>query len=207
MKKTLAIVLSVVMLVCVLASCGGAAKEAKITGVYLSPATYGYSNMRPAYNFYLLNYAQSELTLYDDNTYMIIVSDSTFSGIELSDSTNDATANERTNSITKLFGTYTSQPNDLDEDLIDVTLAAPTRVVSKLDDKHYLDTDNWSDDMGIVVAEKQYDENGTVTGTGAPLTAAEYLAQFAGAAKTIQVNEKTDSMDFDNFGVKIGFQN
>jgi hypothetical protein len=205
MKKTLAIVLSVIMLVCVLASCGGA-KEAKIVGVYLSPATYAYSNMRPAYNFYLLNYAQSEITLYDDGTYMILVSDTTFSGVELSDSTNDATANERTNSMTKMFGTYTSKPNDLDEDLIDVTISAPTRVINKTDERTYLDTDNWTEDMGKSVAEKQLDESGNVTGTGDPLTAEQYLAQYAGTARTIQVNEKTDSMDFDNFGAKIGFQ-
>lgn len=206
MKKTIAIVLSALMLVCALASCGGGAKEAKIVGVYLSPATYGYSNMRPAYNFYLLNYAQSEITLYDDGTYMILVSDTTFSGIELSDSTNDATANERTNSMTKMFGTYTSKPNDLDDDLIDVTIAAPTRVINKTDERPYLDTDNWTEDMGKAVAEKQLDENGNTTGTGDPLTAAQYLAQYAETARTIQVNEKTDSMDFDNFGAKIGFQ-
>lgn len=207
MKKVLAIVLAAIIMTVALVSCGGAS-SAKIKGVYLSPASYSYNNMRPAYNFYLLNYAQSEVTLYDNGTYMIIVSDATFSGIELSESTNDATANERTNVITKLFGTYTSTPNDLDEDLLDVALATPTRIVKSYDQQYWLDTDAWTDAMGQAVAPKEYDgETGQVTSTGTPLTAEQYLAENAFAPKTIQVNTKTSSFDFDSFGVKTGFQN
>ena len=49
--------------------------------------------------------------------------------------------NERDNSITKYYGTYTSVPNDLDEDLLDVTLAAPTRIIVAYDGQYYLDSD------------------------------------------------------------------
>ena len=40
----------------------------------------------------------------------------------------------------KFYGTYTSQTNDLDEDLLDVTLAAPTRVVRSFDQLYWVDT-------------------------------------------------------------------
>ena len=36
-----------------LSACNGAAKEAKIKGIYLSPAVMSYNNMRPTYNYYL----------------------------------------------------------------------------------------------------------------------------------------------------------
>ena len=73
MKTKLTLILCVVLALCLVAGCGEAkeAPAAKITGVYLSPASYEYNNMRPDYNFYLLSYAQSEVTLYDNNTYEI----------------------------------------------------------------------------------------------------------------------------------------
>ena len=162
--------------------------------------------MRPTYNFYNYNFAQSEITLYDDGTYMIIVSDATFSAVVLDESTNDHSENERTNSITKLFGTYTSKPNDLDDDLTDVTFAKPTRIIRSYDQQYYLDTDNWTEAMGKAVAPKTYDDTGAVTGSGDPLTAEQYLAEGAFTSEiTVQVNEKTSSFDFENFGVHTGF--
>ena len=69
-------------------------------------------------------------------------------------------------------------------------------------------TDAWTDAMGQAVAPKEYDgETGQAISTGAPLTAEQYLAENAFAPKTIQVNTKTSSFDFDGFGVKTGFQN
>ena len=105
---------------------GGSSASGKVTGVYLSPANLSYQNMRPQYNYYLTTFTQQEITLMDNNTYCLVLSSSTFSALELAESTNDAKGNERENSITKFYGTYTSQVNDLDEDLLDVTLAAPT---------------------------------------------------------------------------------
>ena len=150
MKKLLSIILAVAMVAVLLAGCGGSAASgnAKTVGVYLSPAELSYSNMRPQYNYYLTTFTQQEITLLDDNTYVAIVSASTFSALELAESTNDAKGNERTNSIVKFYGTYTSQVNDLDEDLLDVVLSAPTRVVESYDQTYWLDTDNWNDDMG-----------------------------------------------------------
>ena len=184
-----------------LAACGGKA-DGKITGIYLSPAQLSYINMRPEYNYYLTTFTQQEITLMDDNTYCLEVSDATFSALELSESTSDAKGNERENSITKFYGTYTSQVNDLDEDLLDVTLAAPTRVVRSFDQLYWADTDNWNDAMGKAVTPTQTDPN-----TGAPIvdenaqpwTAQQFLESVAFPETTVQVNVKTSSFDFTDF--------
>ncbi len=202
MKKLLSIILAVAMVAVLLAGCGGSAASgnAKTVGVYLSPAELSYSNMRPQYNYYLTTFTQQEITLLDDNTYVAIVSASTFSALELAESTNDAKGNERTNSIVKFYGTYTSQVNDLDEDLLDVVLSAPTRVVESYDQTYWLDTDNWNDDMGKkVVPPTGYDQT-----TGAPIydpdaqpwTAAQYLESLSFTGASIQVNQKTASFDY-----------
>jgi len=193
---TLALALAMVLS---LAACGGGGSAGKVTGVYLSPAQLSYSNMRPQYNYYLTTFTQQEITLMDDNTYCLVVSASTFSALELAESTNDAKGNERENSITKFYGTYTSKVNDLDEDLLDVTLSAPTRVVRSFDQLYWADTDNWTDAMGKAVAPAQIDPN-----TGAavadpnaqPWTAQQYLESLAFAETTVQLNVKTSSFDF-----------
>ena len=168
MKKTLAIFLTVAMMSFMLVACGdsaAAAKEAKTTGIYLSPGQLSYSNMRPQYNYYLTTFTQQELTLMDDNTFCLIVSSSCFSALELAESTNDAKGNERTNFITKIYGECTSKPNDLDEDLVDVTLGKITRVVKSYDQTYYVDTANWNDAMGKAVqAPTGYDQT-----SGAPI--------------------------------------
>lgn len=202
MKKLLSIILAVAMVAVLLAGCGGSAASgnAKTVGVYLSPAELSYSNMRPQYNYYLTTFTQQEITLMDDNTYVAIVSASTFSALELAESTNDAKGNERTNSIVKYYGTYTSQVNDLDEDLLDVVLSAPTRVVESYDQTYWLDTDNWNDEMG----KKVVPPTGVDQTTGAPIydpdaqpwTAAQFLESLSFTGASIQVNQKTASFDY-----------
>lgn len=199
MKKLLSIILTVILVACLFTACG-AAPEAKVTGMYLSPAKLSYQNMRPQYNYYLTTFAHQELTILDDNTYCLIVSESTFSALELAESTNDVKGNERTNSIIKYYGTYTSKVNDLDEDLLDITLSAPTRVVMTNDQTYWLDTDNWTEAMGkIVVPPTGFD---MTTGTpimdenAQPWTAEQYLASKAFSDVVIQANQKTFSFDF-----------
>ena len=123
--KLAAIVLALALVLALSACGGGSAKAAKISGVYLTPANLTYHNMRPQYNYYTTTFTQQELTLMDDNSYCLIVSSSTYSALELAESTQDAKGNERDNAITKFYGTYTSKVNDLDEDLLDVTLSKP----------------------------------------------------------------------------------
>lgn len=200
-KKLTALALAALMVLS-LAACGGnggGSGGGKVTGVYLSPAQLGYSNMRPQYNYYLTTFDQQEITLMDDNTYCLILSSACFSALELAESTNDAKGNERTNYIVKFYGTYTSQVNDLDEDLLDVTLSAPTRVTRSQDQTYWLDTDNWTDDMGKAVIPAQIDPS-----TGAeiadpnaePWTAEQYLESVAYPETTVQLNTKTASFDF-----------
>ena len=184
-----------------LSACGGAAKEAKIKGIYLSPAVMSYSNMRPAYNYYLTTFTQEELTLFDNNTYCLIVSSSQFSAVVLDENTNDFSGNERSNYLYKFYGDCSSQVNDIDEDLLDVTLKSVSRYVASYDQQYWLDTDNWTDEMGKkVIPPKGFD---TTTGTpipdedAAPWSAKQYLdsKQFASEVE-IQVNVKTYSFDF-----------
>ena len=184
-----------------LAACGGGGKASagKVTGVYLSPASLSYANMRPQYNYYLTTFAQQEITLMDDNTYCLVVSSSTFSALELAESTNDAKGNERENYVTKFYGAYTSQANDLDEDLLDVKLSAPTRVVRSFDQLYWADTGNWNDAMGKAVVPADVDPS-----TGAPVanpdaqpwTAQQYQESLTFPETTVQLNTKTSSFDF-----------
>lgn len=201
MKRKVSIVLVIAMLALALASCsGGAAAGGKTQGIYLSPASMTYSNFRPGYNYYTLSFTQEELTLLDNSTYCLVISASTFSGIELSESTSDASGNERANSVTKLYGTYTSKPNDLDEDMLDVTLSSPSRITKSNDQQYWLDTDAWTEAMGkIVIPPAGRDENGNaiIDENAAPWTAQQYLESLAFGEKTIQVNGKTASFDFD----------
>lgn len=197
-KRLAALALSALM-VLALAACGGGSAGGKTTGIYLTPGRLSYQNMRPQYNYYLTTFDQQELTLMDDDTYCLVISRSCFSALELAESTNDAKGNERTNYIVKFYGTYTSQVNDLDEDLLDVTLSAPTRVVRSQDQTYWLDTDNWNDDMGKAVVPGTID---TTTGAAVadpnaePWTAEQYLESVAYPETTIQVNTKTASFDF-----------
>lgn len=204
-KKTrLAALLLAVLMMLTLAACGsdgggGSSSAGKINGIYLSPAQLSYSNMRPQYNYYLTTFAQQELTLMDNNTYCLVVSSSTFSALELAESTNDAKGNERTNSIIKYYGTYTSQTNDLDDDLLDVTLASPTRVVTSFDQSYWADTDNWTDTMGKAVMPAETDPNTgakIVDETAQPWTAQQYLESVTFPETAVQVNVKTASFDF-----------
>ena len=184
-----------------LSACGGAAKEAKIKGIYLSPAVMSYSNMRPTYNYYLTTFTQEELTLFDNNTYCLIVSSSQFSAVVLDENTQDFSGNERSNYLYKFYGDCSSKVNDIDEDLLDVTLKSVSRYVASYDQQYWLDTDNWTDEMG----KKVIPPKGIDTTTGQPIpdedasprSAKQYLdsKQFASDVE-IQVNVKTYSFDF-----------
>ena len=184
-----------------LSACGGAAKEAKIKGIYLSPAKMSYQNMRPTYNYYLTTFTQEELTLYDNNTYCLIVSSSQFSAVVLDENTQDFSGNERANYLYKFYGECESAVNDIDEDLLDIQLKNVNRYISSYDQSYWLDTDNWTEEMGKkVIPPKGYD---TTTGAAIPdedadpWTAQQYLdsKQFA-APIEITVNVKTYSFDF-----------
>lgn len=179
-----------------LASCGGS--TAKTSNIFLSPSQLSYTNMRPTYNYYLTTFTHQELTLNDDGSYCLIVSSSTFSALVLSEETSDCNGNERTNYVTKYYGTYTSVANDLDEDLLDISLSVPTRIVYCYDQNYFVDTDNWTESMGLVVREGKIDGSGNVVvdPSTPAVTAEEYLSSKGFAARTVQGNIKTASMDY-----------
>lgn len=209
MKKIISVLLVVTLVACLFVGCGGsntasAKSNAKITGVFLSPSNLFYKNMRPEYNYYMTAFTQEQLILNDDNTYCLIISSSAFSALELAESTNDCTGNERANTMIMLYGSCTSKPNELDSDLLDVSLGKVTRVVSSYDQKYYLDTDNWNDTMGKAVTPPSgYDENGqAIKDPDAPKwTAQQYLESIVLATTEVQVNVKHASFDYTDFGV------
>lgn len=206
MKKLKVLPFATVLLASIgLSACGGGAKEAKIKGIYLSPAVMSYTNMRPSYNYYLTTFTQEELTLYENNTYCMIVSSCQFSAVILDENTNDFSGNERTNYVYKYYGQYSSVVNEIDEDLLDVSLKTVSRFVSCYDQQYWLDTDNWTEEMG----KKVIPPKGIDTSTGAaipdedaaPWTAKQYLdsKQFEKDVE-ITVNVKTYSFDFTALG-------
>ncbi len=204
MKKFTKIIATLLLALTSLLACltFGACSTAKVEGVYLSPAQLSYVNMRPTYNYYLTTFTHQELTLYDDGTYCLIVSSSCFSAVVLPEEGQTASGNERTNYITKYFGEYTSKVNELDTDLLDVTLEAPTRIIANSDSSYYVDTDNWTDEMGkLTRVPSGYD-----TSTGQPIvdestpnqTAKGYLELNAFKATSAQVNTAKAGLDYIN---------
>jgi ABC-type Fe3+-hydroxamate transport system substrate-binding protein len=151
-----------------------------LTGSYLSPAQLGYSNMRPTYNYYLTTFAFQNLETYSDNTYCLTLSSSTFSAVILPEEGNDATGNERNNSLVKYYGAFTSTVDDLDDDTVYYHLSEPSRIVGSDDTLFFYDTANWTDDMKEKTADVTYKydaETGSQKATGKKeyATGAEYL--------------------------------
>lgn len=180
-----------------LGACSGGSQT--VEGVYLTPAELTYSNMRPTHNYYTTTFTQQELTIYDDNTYCLIVSSSTFSAVVLPDEGNDAKGNERDNSIVKYYGNYTAVENSLNPDLLEITLETPTRIVSKSDDTCYLDTDNWTDEMGEATREGEIDMSTgqVVIPEGTPNQTAEgYLSANAFKQVVAQADTTKDQLTF-----------
>ena len=211
MKKKLAAILAILMLAASLTACGGnggtaAPAEAKVVNMFLTPAQLEYRNMRPDYNYYLTAYSMEELTLLDDGTYCLQLMSATFSALELAESTSDAKGNERLNQVVKIYGTYTSKPNEFDDYYLDVTLSAPTRAVSCYDQTYWLDTANWTEEMGKRVRPAtSYDPT-----TGAPvvdpespaLSAEDYLKTITFQGAEIQANQKSATFDFIDMGIR-----
>lgn len=188
--------------VALLASCGGsAAKEAKLIGSYISAAQLSYNNMRPTYNYYLTNYTFEVFDVYDDGSYCLTVSSSTFSALIIPETGNDAQGNERDNSLVKYYGTCTSEQDDLDPDTYVYTISSANRIVIASDGGYYVDTDNWSDSMKEKSADKVYEydaESGSqkLVGTTEYATGADYLAAKNIVSTTLTVNAASYSLDY-----------
>lgn len=190
-----------------LSACGGG--EAKIKDVFLSPAKLTYMNMRDPslagsmgmspQNYYTTTFTHQELTLNEDGTYCLIVSVSTFSAVVLPETTQDAKGNENDNSIVKYYGTYTSAVNELDEDLLDIKLSKPTRILASQNSEYFVDTANWTDEMGLATKiPSGYDSQGKPTyDPDTPNQTAEgYLKLNAFDEVEAQANTKKALIDF-----------
>ncbi len=184
-----------------LAACGSTAKEAKLVASFISPAKLTYNNMRPTYNYYLTTYDFEVLDVYDDNTYCLTLSSSTFSALILPETGNDAQGNERSNSLYKYYGTFTSVQDDLDPNTYVYTISVATRLIATSDEGWYIDTANWTDDMKTKAADLEYGydeatQSQTVVGKTEYATGAEYLAVHNIKETALTVNVGSYTLDY-----------
>lgn len=121
------------------------ATTATLKGAYSSPAIISYSNMRPNYNYYLTTFSFETIALYDDNSYILNFSASTFSGVILPEEGNEAQGNERENYIRTYKGTYTATPDAFDPNVQNCTFSIPTSLLEIYNQKYYVNTLNWDD--------------------------------------------------------------
>ena len=173
-----------------LASCGGAnscptvdsgkaseeapaAKAATLVHSFITPAKLVYRNMRPTYNYYMTTFTFETLDLYNDNSYVLSVSSSMFTAIELPQEGQAAKGNENANSLLRYHGTYTSEADDLDPDALVLSLSATTRITGTDDGKGEIDTDLWTDSMKKKWADVEVEYN-TETGAQTEVGRTEY---------------------------------
>ena len=180
---------------------GGVVVAPTLTNSFLSSAHLSYSNMRPTYNYYLTTFAFENLETYSDNTYCLTLSSSTFSAVILPEEGNDATGNERENSLVKYYGAFSESVDDLDEDTIYYHLSEPSRIVGSDDSLFFFDTANWTEEMKEHTADVTYEYNAetgaqTVTGKKEYATGQEYLAAKKFAPVKLTTAKKTSTLEF-----------
>ena len=177
------------------------AAEAKLEHSFISTATLSYSNMRPTYNYYLTTFSFQTLELYDNASYRLTISSSTFSAVILPEEGNAATGNERANSLLSYWGTYTAKVDELDDEALLVDISAPNRIVGVDDEKGFIDTNLWNDTMKKNYADVEYGydaETQTQVEKGRKeyATGAEYLAAHSyKAVKEVLGSTKTGTLD------------
>lgn len=135
-----------------LAACSGG--SATLTGEYLSNNTYEYMNFATGmpgmtYNYYYATYKAQTLETYSDGTYCLTMNEIMFSNVNFGQSvpTEEATANDRGQKVTKYYGTFTQESDPDDETLLFVTINVPSRVVFASSGYPTLDTANWTEGM------------------------------------------------------------
>ena len=211
MKK---IALLPLLSVLVLASCGGTSSDSttnqgtsssisesassnisnqkELQAAYISPAVMSYMNMRPTYNYYITTYSFEYLETFSDKSYTLTISSTTYSGLVLPDEGNAITGNERTNYISKYYGSFEAVTNALDEDSLDITLKVPSRVTMNYDSTYFVDSANWTETMKEATATK--DKDGNITASFD--TGSSYLASTAFSQKEVSVSKTANSFDY-----------
>ena len=130
-----------------LAACSGG--SATLTGEYLSNNEYSYTNMLPDYEYYFVAFSGQTLETYSDGTYCLTVNEIMYSNVSFGPDvpTDQATANDRGQKVTKYYGTFTQEVDPDDDTLAFVTINTPTRVVFASSGYPTLDTANWTEEM------------------------------------------------------------
>jgi len=173
---------------------------AKLVQGYSSPAQFKYQNMRPTYNYYTTTFSFESLDLYDDGTYQLNNISMTFSGIVLPEEGSDGSGNERENTVTRYYGTYSSEVDDLDADTTHISLSVPDRVVVFGDASVFYDTANWTDKMSAKAGEtQQYDANYNVVIVPGEKSAETYLSENKKSAVVADVIPNNAKLDFVTF--------
>lgn len=154
-----------------LAACSGGAPAP--TGTYLSENELTYQNFLPTYNYFFIVSTTQQLDTFDDGTYCLTVTTSSYSNISTGADvpTGSETWNDRGQAITRYYGACTVEVDASDDTLSFVTLSEPTRVAYASYGSVTLDTGNWTEAM-------------TTAATGDSTTtvdAAAYLESMVGA--------------------------
>lgn len=192
LKKALIAALSATVVMAAalgMAACdGGAATQ---TGAYLSENNLTYSNFLPQYNYFTATSTTQQLDTFDDDTYCLTITTSTYSNIKLGPDvpTGEETWNDRGQTITRYYGTCTVEADPSDETLSFVTISTPTRVVYSSFGSQYFDTDNWTQTMTDATAG----EDGSTMDAAAYLTSK--VENFPASGIEIMVNLSMYSFD------------
>ena len=185
---------------------GDEIKAANLVQAFSSPAVFAYNNMRPAYNYYTTTFAFETLDLYDDNTYQFNIVSMTFSGVVLPEEGNDGSGNERENSVTRYYGTYTAEEDELDEDILNIELASPGRVVVFNDASEFYDTANWTATMSKKAGTTySYDENYQRIAVEGEKSALEYLKENVFTSLSLAAVTNESKIDFEE--IELGNDN
>lgn len=155
-KKVLGAALAAAVLgASVLAFAGCGTSAATLTGSYVSENDITYQNFLPTYNYYYATITNQQLDTYDDDTYVLTVTTTSFSNISLGADVaeGEETWNDRGHSVTRYYGDCVITEDSSDDSVLYITISEPSRVVFTMNTDisssaaAYYDTDNWTDDM------------------------------------------------------------
>lgn len=177
-----------------LAACGETQKPVNLVASYNS-SSYTFMTAYPAYTFKQLTTNVQNINVYDDDTYLLVVTSKSLSGDLKFDPSNSgdqvAQANNQGCKITHYYGAYEKTEED---GMITLKLKKPTRVVytatasAMAGSAVYYDTANWTDAM---------------SGEGENAkTAEQYLASMAFADVECVVDGATFGFDYIDVSVK-----
>ena len=167
---------------------------------FSSPSSFAYHNMRPQYNYYLTTFSMQTLETYEDGKYIFNEYSSCFSAVVLPEEGQNGQGNERDNSHYSFYGTFTSQPDDLDDSIVNYSLSESTRIVGRVDASVFYDTENWTPEMSKKAGSTtQYNTDGSTSVVEGEKTAAEYLAENKKPASVATTIPSKGSMDIVSF--------